>query len=171
MKKRYKFKYRSKVLNTVYVCLQNFILALVAVPVAVLIALLLNLFGIDALDSVCVPVGCCLTAIIFVVLQIKYWAGHKGVTVTDEKLIIDYCCIVPPVHTFKTEILIKGIAEATLCTDPVSQRIEEVEGGAYNEAYVLIRYGYGGRKEVRLPLQNTEDFIKTISNIAKEQGA
>ena len=165
MNKRYKFKYRSKVLNTVYVCLENFIFAVLAVPAMVLIALLLNLFGVDALDSVCVPVGCCLTAVGFVVLQTIYWAGHKGVTVTDDKLIVNYCCVVPYVHTFKKEILLKGIESAEFCSEPVSQRIEEVEGGAYNEPYVLIKYGYEGRKEVRLPLQNAEDFIKTIKDI------
>ncbi len=169
MNKRYKFKYRSKALNTLYVCLQNFIIAILAVPVLVLITLLLNLFGIDALDSLCMPIAWSLTAVIFAVLQIKYWEGHKGLTVTDDKLIINYCCIVPYVHSFRNEILIKGIKSAALCTEPVNQRIEEVEGGAYNEEYVLIKYGYEGRKEVRLPLQNAEDFINLINDMKSKK--
>lgn len=165
MNKRYKFTYRSKALNTLYVILQNFIFSLIAIPVLVLIALLLNLFGSETLINMCVPIGWCLTAAVFAVLQTIYWAGHKGVTVTDDKLIVNYCCVVPYVHTFKKEILLKGIESAEFCSEPVSQRIEEVEGGAYNEPYVLIKYGYEGRKEVRLPLQNAEDFIKTIKDI------
>lgn len=170
MNKRYKFKYRSKALNTLLVILQNIIFSLIAIPVFVLIALLLNIFGVDALMNFCVPIGWCLAAVAFAVLQIIYWAGHKGVTITDDKLIIDYCCLVPYVHTFRKEILIKGIDSAEFCSEPVSQRIEEVEGGAYKEPYVLIKYGYGGRKEVRLPLQNAEDFINTIHGMIKEQG-
>ncbi len=170
MNKRYKFKYRSKALNTLYVCLQNFILAIMAIPIFVLIMLVLNVFGIYSLDEYCISIGWTLTAVAFVVLQAIYWVSHKGLTITDDKLVIDYACIVPPVHMFKKEILIKGIESAEFCTEPVSQRIEEVEGGAYNEPYVLIKYGYGGRKEVRLPLQNAEDFINTINDITKEQG-
>ena len=54
MDKRYKFKYRSKALNTVYVCLENFILAIGAIPIFVLIMLVLNVFGIDSLDEYCI---------------------------------------------------------------------------------------------------------------------
>ncbi|MBE6719601.1 MAG: hypothetical protein E7571_02955 [Ruminococcaceae bacterium] len=163
MNKRYKFKYRSKALNTLYVSLQNLMLGLLSFPVLVLITLLFNMFGINALDNVFLFLAWALIFIVFAVFQTVYWTGHKGVTVTDDKLIINYCCIVPPVHMFKKEILIKGIESAEFCTEPVNQRIEEVEGGAYNEPYVLIKYGYGGRKEVRLPLQNAEEFIKQIT--------
>lgn len=165
MNTRFKFKYRSKALNTVYVILENVIFSFIVVPVFVLLALLLNALGVDDSGDYCIPIACTLAAICFVFLQSKYWLGHKGVTVTDDKLIIDYCCIVPYVHSFKKEILIKGIKSAELCTEPVNQRIEEVEGGAYNEEYVLIKYGYEGRKEVRLPLQNSNEFINLINNI------
>ena len=166
MNKRYKFAYRSKALNTLYVCLQNLMLGLLTIPVTILIALLLKLFGVSNLSFV-LPLMWALVGVVFLGFQLKYWLSHKGVTVTDTKLIIDYSCIVPPVHTFKTEILIKGIESIEICTEPVSQRIEEVEGGAYNKEYVLIKYGYGGRKEVRLPLLDNEDFINTVKELTK----
>ena len=169
MNKRYKFKYRSKALNTFYVCLQNFALGLLTLPLTFLLLLALKLGGVD-ITKLILPIMWTAVLIVFAGFQAKYWAGHKGLTITDDKLVIDYCCIVPPVHMFKKEILIKGIESAELCDEPVSQRIEEVEGGAYNEPYVKIRYGYGGRKEVRLPLQNAEDFINTINDMTKEQG-
>ena len=170
MKKRYKFKYRSKALNTFYVSFQNFMLGLIAVPVIVLVEFILDAVGIDAFDDYDIAIMWASVFAVFAFFQIIYWAGHKGITVTDDKLLINYCCIVPPIHTFKKDILIRGVESAEFCSEPVNQRIEEVEGGAYNEPYVLIKYGYGGRKEVRLPLQNAEDFIKTINDITKEQG-
>ena len=169
MNKRYKFKYRSKALNTLYVCLQNFALGLLTIPVSLIILWVLSLCKIN-ISMLFLPIIWVAVLTVFAGFQIKYWAGHKGLTITDDRLVIDYCCIVPPIHTFKKEILIKGIDSAELCEEPVSQRIEEVEGGAYNEPYVRIKYGYGGRKEVRLPLQNAEDFINTINDIKKEQG-
>ncbi|MBR3150236.1 MAG: hypothetical protein IKF64_08700 [Eubacterium sp.] len=163
MNKRYKFKYRSKALNTIYVCLQNFVIGMLSVPLGLLIIWILKLAGVEAASKILLPLLWAMVTVVFCGFQIKYWAGHKGVTVTDDRLIIDYCCIVPYVHGFRKEILIRGIESAELCNEPVSQRIEEVEGGAYNEPYIKMKYGYGGRKEVRLPLQNAEDFLNTIN--------
>ncbi len=165
MQKRYKFKYRSKALNTAYVLLQNFAIGLCAVPAVLLILGILHACGIAVTGNT--ALWCLWSAVfaVFAVFQAIYWLSHKGVTVTDDKVIVDFACIVLPVHTFKKEILIRGIASATLCTQPVSHRVEEVEGGAYNEPYVFIKYGYGGRKEIRLPLQNAEEFIEQINSI------
>ncbi|MBR0412324.1 MAG: hypothetical protein IJI47_01970 [Eubacterium sp.] len=170
MNKRYKFKYRSKALNTFYVCLQNFALGLLTIPFSILILWILTLFKYDV-TPIILPMIWTMVIIVFAFFQTVYWVNHKGLTITDDKLLIEYACIVPPVHMFEKEILIKGIESAEFCNEPVSQRIEEVEGGAYNEPYVLIKYGYGGRKEVRLPLQNAENFIETINEMIKEQGA
>ncbi len=107
MKIDYKFKYRSKVYQNLWVLLQNLLVPLFTVPVFPLLDCIVIEFDIYLIDDnlfLLMFIGAALT---FILMMCKYYFSKKGVKICKDELIINYGSVNFGIHSFckKSNIL------------------------------------------------------------------